>query len=176
MPTLSELTDWFADVCEIQCKVSELRNKNPFHRDGNNSANEFILISLPKISIRSYIKRCMIYSEISEASFIATIVYMSKFLRGTNSELSAFLLYRLFGTSLVLAAKYCDDEYFTNELYAKIMGVSTKEMNSMEISLWKQLDYSCYVEEEKWRCFTECKICLDWQRMVFEMFQPPQQT
>jgi hypothetical protein len=171
MPILSKMTEWFSDVCEIQCRVSELRNKNPC-RSESHAAAQFMLVRIPAISIRLYVKRCIGNAKISEAAFIATLVYMSSFLRTTDSELNALLFYRLFGTSLVLAAKYCDDDYFSNAVYSKIVGVPTHEMNSMEIMLWKTLKYSCYIENETWQRFTEAKDCLDWQRMVFEMFQP----
>lgn len=53
----------------------------------------------------------------------------------------AALCCRLVLTATVLAAKFLDDEYYTNRHYAKVGGVSLAELNSLEMHMLTLLAY-----------------------------------
>jgi len=46
----------------------------------------------------------------------------------------------------MLAAKFFDDFYFSNEYYAKIGGISTREMNMLEIEFLNSINFTLHVE------------------------------
>ncbi len=43
--------------------------------------------------------------------------------------------------SIMLAAKFLDDQFFKNDYYARIGGITVKEINVSEMELLKVLDY-----------------------------------
>ena len=52
--------------------------------------------------------------------------------------------------SLVLAIKIYDDYYYENKYYAKIGGISNKEINNMELEFIKIIEYNLFISEEEY--------------------------
>ena len=50
-------------------------------------------------------------------------------------------------TSVLLAIKYHEDEYYSNEYYAKVGGVSLKELNNLEKEFLQLIDFSLFVDK-----------------------------
>lgn len=48
----------------------------------------------------------------------------------------------------MLAAKFFDDQYYNNAYYAQIGGVSTEEINSLEVEFLFMINFSLYVSRE----------------------------
>lgn len=53
----------------------------------------------------------------------------------------------------MLAAKFLDDHYYNNAYYAKIGGISTQEMNRLEVDMLTLLDHRLYFSAEAVRSF-----------------------
>lgn len=47
--------------------------------------------------------------------------------------------------SIMLAAKFLDDQFFKNDYYARIGGITVKEINVSEMELLKVLDYQLMI-------------------------------
>jgi len=43
-------------------------------------------------------------------------------------------------TGIMLSAKFYDDHYYNNEHWAKVGGISNKEINFLEFEFWKMLE------------------------------------
>jgi hypothetical protein len=48
----------------------------------------------------------------------------------------------------MLAAKFFDDQYYNNAYYAQIGGVSTEEINSLEVEFLFMINFSLHVSRE----------------------------
>ena len=57
-------------------------------------------------------------------------------------------IHRIILGCLLLAIKYNEDVYFTNEQYAKIGGVPLKEINDLESYSIDFLDYNLFISED----------------------------
>ena len=57
-------------------------------------------------------------------------------------------IHRIILGCLLLAIKYNEDIYFTNEHYAKIGGVPLEELNKLEFYSIEFLDFNLYVSED----------------------------
>lgn len=55
-------------------------------------------------------------------------------------------LSRLLLTGVMLAAKFYDDRYYSNEYYARIGGISKKEINQLEIEFLNHVNFTLYVD------------------------------
>ena len=47
----------------------------------------------------------------------------------------------------MVAIKYNDDDYYKNEFYAKVGGITLKEINQLEHDFLQFTDYNLYVDE-----------------------------
>ena len=57
-------------------------------------------------------------------------------------------IHRIILGCLLLAIKYNEDVYFTNEHYAKVGGVSIQELNSLEYFSIQLLNFNLYISED----------------------------
>ncbi|OMO99160.1 Cyclin-like protein [Corchorus olitorius] len=73
--------------------------------------------------------------------------------------LTSLNAHRLLITSVMIAAKFMDDQCYNNAYYAKVGGVSTEEMNGLEMKFLFSLDFRLHVTTEVFR-----KYCLKIER------------
>ncbi len=64
-------------------------------------------------------------------------------------------LCRILISSIVLAAKYNDDEYFKNKYYAKVGGIKIEELNALEIAFCMDSRFSFFVSPEQFSVYVE---------------------
>lgn len=48
--------------------------------------------------------------------------------------------------TLVLAIKFNEDDYFSNEFYSKVCGVSNQEFNKLESEAYDLLDHTLWID------------------------------
>ncbi|XP_077218274.1 cyclin p1;1 [Tasmannia lanceolata] len=99
----------------------------------------------PNLSIRQYIDRIFKYSNCSPSCFVLAHIYMDRFFQQPDVHLTSLNVHRLVITSVVVAAKFIDDAFFNNAYYAKVGGVSTVEMNRLELKFLFSLDFRLQV-------------------------------
>ena len=58
------------------------------------------------------------------------------------------LLYRLILSAMLIALKYNEDDYFNNEFYAKVGGVTKKEIDKLEYEFLIRSGYKLFVSED----------------------------
>ncbi|XP_057979727.1 cyclin-U4-1-like [Malania oleifera] len=94
----------------------------------------FHSLTRPTISIQSYLERIFKYANCSPSCFLVAYVYLDRFSRHHPSlPINSLNVHRLLITSVMVAAKFLDDIYYNNAHYAKIGGISTAEMNFLEV-------------------------------------------
>lgn len=57
--------------------------------------------------------------------------------------------FRLLLTAVVVAAKYNDDEFFKNDYYRKVGGITLEEFNLLENTFINLLDYRLFIREKE---------------------------
>ncbi|KAH6767521.1 cyclin p4 [Perilla frutescens var. hirtella] len=91
-------------------------------------------VSRPSISIQSYLQRIFKYANCSPSCYIIAYVYLDRFTqRHPSLPVDSFNVHRLLITSIMLSAKFMDDMYYNNAYYAKVGGISTREINFLEV-------------------------------------------
>ena len=94
--------------------------------------NIFNYKKTPSISIEDYINHIKKYSIASNESYILASIYRNRICKKT--PINSYNIHRLFLTSLVIASKYWDDNYYSNAFYSKVGGISLLEMNDLEMN------------------------------------------
>ncbi|GMI73822.1 cyclin p1;1 [Hibiscus trionum] len=95
----------------------------------------------PAISIRHYIDRIFKYAGCSPSCFLVAYIYVDRFVQQTDVHLTSLNVHRLLITGVLVAAKFVDDAFFNNAYYARVGGVSTAELNSLEMNFLFSLDF-----------------------------------
>ncbi|XP_021282188.1 cyclin-P3-1 [Herrania umbratica] len=124
----------------------------------------------PALSIRQYVERIFKYSKCSNSCFVVALVYVDRFLERMDAHLTSLNVHRLLITSFMVAAKFIDDHCYNNAYYAKVGGVSTEEMNELEMRFLFSLDFRLHVTTEVFN-----KYCLKIEREGAAAYQPNQQ-
>eukprot|EP00897_Mesotaenium_endlicherianum_P010948 jgi/Mesen1/9882/ME000070S09164 len=121
-------------------------NENQPQSAYSNKLTVFHGLTAPTISIDKYLERIHKYASCSPACFVVAYAYMDRLMR-RNPELplTSLSVHRLLITCIMAAAKFLDDAYFNNAFYAKVGGVTTGEMNRLELELLFRLDFRLHV-------------------------------
>lgn len=59
-----------------------------------------------------------------------------------------FYNFRFILVSVMVAIKYYDDEYYKNEYYAKVGGLTLKEVNQLEMEFLELINYELFINKE----------------------------
>ncbi|CAN0001363.1 unnamed protein product, partial [Ectocarpus sp. 4 AP-2014] len=126
-----------------------------------------------------YLDRILKYSSCSNECFVLGLIYMDRFIQRNDFALTALNVHRVAITSVMVAAKFFDDQYYNNAYYAKVGGVPCVEMNSLEIEFLFGLDFNLAVTSEEYRNYRErlgehsnCPVC-GCSGAVVKSQQPP---
>ncbi|KAK1305724.1 Cyclin-U4-1 [Acorus calamus] len=91
-------------------------------------------LTRPAISVQSYLERIFRYANCSPSCYVVAYIYLDRFARRQPQlPIDPFNVHRLLITSVLVAAKFMDDIYYNNAYYAKVGGISTAEMNFLEL-------------------------------------------
>ncbi|XP_042474991.1 cyclin-P3-1-like [Macadamia integrifolia] len=102
-------------------------------------------LRVPSLGIRKYIDRIFKYSCCSPSCFVIAYIYIDRFIQRMDVHLTSLNVHRLIITSVMVAAKFFDDAFFNNAYYARVGGVSTSEMNRLEMKFLFGLDFRLHV-------------------------------
>ena len=124
--------------------------------------HKFVSQAIPPVSISEYLKRLYKLYFLTDELLIASLVYLEKILDKTIiGRISIYEIHRLIPTLFMLSIKYHCDNYYTNEYYARMAGMSLKEINELEDELFYLLEYRLEVTEETYNTYEEAVIGLD---------------
>lgn len=99
----------------------------------------------PSLNIEQYLDRIYKYSCCSPSCFVVAHIYMERFIECTSAHLTPLNVHRLLITSVMVAAKFIDDAFYNNAYYARVGGVTTKELNKLEMKFLFGLDFQLHV-------------------------------
>ena len=108
---------------------------------------DFLSKKPPQISINKYVKRFMKYSKPEPSTLIISLIYIDKICENSNLQLTMFNIHRLVFACLIVAIKYNEDDYYSNEYYAKVGGITLKELNLLEYNILILLDFNVFIDD-----------------------------
>ncbi|OII74918.1 cyclin [Cryptosporidium ubiquitum] len=130
----------------------------------NSSCNVGVLtpfhsVCIPPIPIRSYLIRLAQNFGCSNECFVLAIIYVGRIIKyNRNFTVTLLNVHRVIVTALILATKFFDDIYYSNAFYAKISGVGTRELNSLEIHFLRLIRFQLFVTEHEYEIHKCCII------------------
>ena len=140
------LSTILTDICK-ENDLNQIKN--------NKDIYPFITDSLQSISINDYLERLVKYTQVESSTLIAMLIFIDRLCELNNFIVNSYNVYKILFSSLIMAIKYNEDEYYDNKFYAKVGGVTLKEMNILEISFLKLIDFKLYISEEIFETYFE---------------------
>ena len=107
----------------------------------------FISKKIPSISINDYIERLFKYSKISEEIFIFVLIYIDKVCGNHKINLNYNNIHKLILASFIACIKFNEDNYYSMNYYAKLGGVSKKEIINLEYEFLNLIDFKLYIDQ-----------------------------
>ncbi|KAJ4461759.1 putative Crp/Fnr family transcriptional regulator [Paratrimastix pyriformis] len=136
--------------------LTKLVMRNDALRHGRSTPvdpSPFNALTPPEISIEAYLERLLKYMACSEECTILALIYIDRIIQFNNQSfvLTSLNIHRLLITSMVVAAKFFDDRYYTNTYYAQVGGISVAELNVMELEFLFLINFSLHVSDDHYR-------------------------
>jgi len=106
------------------------------------------------ISARDYVHRIFRYGRCSPCCFVVGVLYLERLkLRYAKVCLNSNNFQRLFLVAVMVAAKYLDDVYYSNKHWAEVAGISTKELNALELEMLFRLNFDMSISRDEYDAF-----------------------
>lgn len=141
--TITKIADILTDI------ITENLSQSPnLENDANNYFDYFTCKKPPHISILDYLSRIVKYSRPESGTVTLSLIFIDKLTDSQNILLTHLNIHRIILTSIVIAIKYNEDEYYSNSFYAKVGGITLKEFNILEYKFLCSLDFLLYIKEE----------------------------
>jgi hypothetical protein len=130
----------------VNNKYSDSKN---FQTKNKLSNDEKIFDSkeIPQISLKNYLSRILKYVKPQPSTIIISLILIDKICEHSKINLNKKNIHKIFLTSIIIAIKYNEDEYFTNNYYAKVGGILEKELFNLEYAFLKILNFNVYIDE-----------------------------
>lgn len=125
--------------------------KNIINND-NNKSNIITIynsISIPKITVYNFLIKIYKYLDCGIECYIVALIYIDKFLKKyPNIILNNYNIHRILLIFIIIAIKYLEDIPISNKYYAKLCGLSLKEINKLEKQTLQNLNYDLFISKE----------------------------
>ncbi|XP_054803806.1 cyclin-P3-1 [Prosopis cineraria] len=161
-------------LMKLSCVLERSIQRNEKHRRSAKRRDPVTMFDgtkAPNMSVRQYMERIYKYSGCSTCCFVIAQIYMDRYFQRKGGYLTSFNVHRLLITSVMVAAKFVDDGCYSNGHYARVGGVSTAEMNRMELEFLFNLDFRLFVTTQVF-----CKYCEKLDQVTVQEFQTRHST
>jgi len=146
----NQLVEVLSDVLTRLCERNDRFMMN------HNVVTRFQALRAPQIAIKSYLKRIVKYSNCSEECFVLALIYIDRLIKVNEKfMLNSLNVHRLIITSVMLGAKFFDDQYYNNAHFGKVGGVSCKEINLLEIEFVFMINFNLYVGADLYETYSK---------------------
>ncbi|ORX53159.1 cyclin-domain-containing protein [Hesseltinella vesiculosa] len=92
----------------------------------------------PNITLTDYLRRIIKFTSLEKSCLLIILIYIDRVCeRHPHFTISSLTVHRFLITAVTLSSKALSDSYCTNTFYAKIGGITTQELNALELEfLW----------------------------------------
>jgi len=101
-----------------------------------------------KVTLEYFFGRIKKYTKIEISTLIIILIYADRICTTSGIILNPHNIHRIILGCLLLAIKYNEDVYFTNEQYAKVGGIKLAELNYLEYFSFHLLNFNLYISND----------------------------
>ncbi|KAJ1832784.1 Pho80p cyclin [Coemansia sp. RSA 2711] len=143
-----------ADFDKLTQLVANMFARVVAHNDrlplGTQKPTRFHSRAPPNISVADYMHRVAKYASLEPACLLIMLIYVDRICqRNPTFTVSSLTVHRFIITAAVVACKTLCDAYCTNAHYAKVGGVSMRELNSLEVEILRMMGWRLVATQEQ---------------------------
>lgn len=135
----SAISDMLHQIISFQSSSAEYNNK---------LSSFFSLTDLPAISLNNYIKRIISSTGVKESTAISSIIYIDRMCCNGKIKLSEYNIHTITFISMYLAIKKNEDEFYDDEFYANVGGMSSQEISKLSFVFTTVVDNDLCISVE----------------------------
>ncbi|CAE7728400.1 CYCU4-1, partial [Symbiodinium sp. CCMP2456] len=106
----------------------------------------------PGIGVEQYLTRLAKYFQCHESCLLLALVYIDRAVKMDSIVVvNKFTIHRLLAVATVVAAKIQDDLFFSNAHYARVCGLTLRELNNLEVHFISLLRWKLHVLVSEYR-------------------------
>lgn len=104
----------------------------------------------PTISLGAYIERFVNGSWCSAEGLTMALVILDRVVSRSGIVMTPNNVFLLFAASFTIASKIHDDKFYTNRWFAYVAGVTTRELNALELAALLSINFDVNVTASEW--------------------------
>jgi hypothetical protein len=152
-----DVTDLGVLIAGMLMDLVEINDKIPL-KDG--SLTRFHSRAPPGISIKDYLNRLIVHATLSQPILLSMVYYMDRLCAlCPGFTISSLTVHRFLIAAATVAAKGLSDSFWTNNTYARVGGVSVKELALLELD---------FLEKMGWRIVPQPEVLGDYYTSLVE--------
>mmetsp|Transcript_18659 Transcript_18659/g.42702 ORF Transcript_18659/g.42702 Transcript_18659/m.42702 type:complete len:329 (-) Transcript_18659:117-1103(-) len=110
----------------------------------------------PPLTASAFVNRVAKYSGASPCCFAVGLIYLERMKkRDPGVCLTTTNFQRLFLVAVMTAAKFLDDFYYSNKHWAEVGGLTTIEINKLELEFLFRMGFSLHMQREEYDWYAE---------------------
>jgi len=114
----------------------------------------------PGISVKDYLMRLVVHATLPPPILLSMVYYVDRLCALYPAfTISSLTVHRFLITAATVASKGLSDSFWTNSLYARVGGVSVRELALLELEFLRRLD---------WRIVPKPEVLVDYYRGLVE--------
>ncbi len=142
----AELAARRSEVAVAAANTAAALNARAPVKNARPARTPFHALREPSVTPVDYLHRLVRHSHCSRSVFVTAIIYLDRAAaRRPELRLNSLNIHRLLLTAVLLATKYHDDILYDNAHFAFVGGLDVPELNHLELSLAKVLDWRMHV-------------------------------
>ncbi|GAB2232294.1 hypothetical protein Droror1_Dr00011326 [Drosera rotundifolia] len=100
----------------------------------------------PDMTIQSFLERIFRYTRVGSPVYVVAYVYIDRLSQNyPGFRISPCNVHRLLITTIMVASKYVEDRNYRNSYFARVGGLTTNEMNRLELDLLFLMGFRLHV-------------------------------
>lgn len=118
----------------------------------------------PDMTIQSFLERIFRYTKAGPSVYVVAYVYIDRLCQNyPGFKISPSNVHRILITTIMVASKYVEDMNYRNSYFARVGGLTTKEMNKLEVDFLFLMGFKLHVNVsvfESYCCHLEREVSI----------------
>ena len=147
---LNTIAELLTDICDESTKDKDNNTSKLYIHITSiiGIIKPFLSKKVPAITIKNYLERLIKYTKIESTTLVLILIFIDRVCDISKIRLNYFNIHKLIIASMLVSIKYNEDDYFSNEFYAKVGGIRMTEMNKLEYEFLSLIEFNLFVNEE----------------------------
>lgn len=134
------------DINYLTHMIADMLSRVISHNDRipltSSNLTRFHSRTAPNISLMDYLRRIVKYTSLEKSCLLILLIYIDRVCElHPYFTVSSLTVHRFLITAVTVSSKALCDSYCTNSHYAKVGGISTHEINALELEFLTLIDW-----------------------------------